>query len=284
MPRPADRLVLTGLALAGLAAGAPAAPAAAQDLGDFPFDRFALSAGSFYETTDADLRLDAGTAGGGTLFSLEEDLGLDASTNLLRLELEWRFADRHQLTAAYFELSRDGGRTIDREIAFGDTVFPVSASLATESEFEFTELHYTYWAVKKPRGGVGIDLGAAIVSFGASLEAELDRPGGGGSVRLVRSASTDLPVPLLGVEGRWTPARRLLVGGAVRVLPSIEIEDFEGSALSYMVRLEYRAFRHFGVGASWSDFAIDVDVEKPRFRGAIDFTIEGAQLYLRFAT
>ena len=267
-------LVLLAAALAGRGA-------LAQNVGSFPFDRFSFTVGSFYETTDTDVRLDAGTAEQGTLISLERDLGLDDSDQLLRFGLEWFPAARHQLSAGYYELSRDRTRTLEREIEFGDVVFPVRASLASSSDFEFYEAIYTFWAVRKPRGGLGLALGGAGISIETALAAEIPRPGGTGTIAREESASTDLPVPLLGVEGRYAIGPRFLIAGDVRLLPDVQIEDYEGSVLTYGARLEYRLSRHFGLGASWNSFNIDVDLEKERFRGSLDFTIEGAQAFLR---
>ena len=74
-----------------------------------------------------------------------------------------------------------------------------------------------------------------------------------------------------------------MIAGEVQVLPSVQIEDYEGSALAYGARLEWRFSRHFGLGAAWNSFNIDVDVDRPRFHGALDLTVEGAQAFLRVA-
>jgi hypothetical protein len=256
----------------------------ADEADGFPFDRFSITAGSFYETTDADLRVDAGTVNLGTPINLSQDLGLDDSDQLLRFEIEWRPFQRSQFSASYFDLKTEGHRTLDHEIHFGDTVFPVRASLDSELEVQFAELHYTFWAVKRPRGGIGLSLGAAALSIDTSLSAQLERPlTPGGSLRRDASASTDLPIPLLGAEGRYALGSHFMIAANARYLPELQIEQYSGSALSYGANLEYRFVRHLGLGVAWNSFNIDADVEKDRLRGSVDFTIEGAQLYLKVA-
>ena len=269
------------LALLG---GVLAVPVArAQGTGSFPFDRFSVTVGSFYQTTDVGLRLDASAEREGTSISLEEDLGFDDSQDLLRFELEWRPFERSQFSAGYYELSRDARRTLDREIEFGDTTFPVSASLAADADTQYAELYYTFWAVKKPQSGLGLSIGAAAFSIDLALSAAVERPGGQGTRSLEESASTDLPVPLLGVQWRYAFTSHWMIGADVRALPSVQIEDYEGSALTYGARLEFRPFRNFGLGAAWTSFNIDVDVERDRFQGSLDYTVEGAQVYARLA-
>lgn len=257
--------------------------ALAQNVGGFPFDRFSFTVGSFYETTDTDFRLDASTNHVGTPITLEKDLGLDDSGQLLRLSAEWLPFERHQFGVAYYDLSRDRRRTLDREFEFNGTVFPVNASLESESDFKFADLLYTYWAVKTPRGGLGLGLGASWVSIDMHLRAQVATPGGGGMASRDASGSTDLPVPLLGIEGRYTLTPRLLIAGDVRALPNVTIGEYEANALLYGVRLEYRFSRHFGLGAAWNSFNVDADVNREKFHGSLDFTIEGAQAFLRVA-
>lgn len=266
-----------------LAATLTGQSALAQGANEFPFDRFTITAGSFYETTDSDLRLDAGTVNTGTPINLERDLSLDDSDQLVRLGLEWRPFNRSQFSASYYKVAREGGRTLEREIEFGDTVFPVDAAVETDSDFEFFELYYTFWAAKTPRGGLGLSLGVSAVTIDTSLTAEVNAPVGSGTLRLEESASTDLPVPILGVEGRYALTPRFMIAGNVGVLPKVQIEDYEGEALVYGAQLEYRLARNFGLGASWTSFNIEADVERERFLGSLDFTIEGAQAFLRFA-
>jgi len=257
--------------------------ALAQDVGGFPFDRFSFTVGSFYETTDTDLRLDASTNHMGTPITLEKDLGLDDSGQLLRLSAEWLPFERHQFGVAYYDLSRERRRTLDREFEFNGTVFPINASLESESDFKFAEILYTYWAVKTPRGGLGLGLGASWVSIDMHLRAQVATPGGGGTATRDAKGSTDLPVPLLGIEGRYALTPRLLIAGDVRALPNVTIGDYEANALLYGARLEWRFSRHFGLGAAWNSFNVDADVDRDKFHGSLDFTIEGAQAFLRVA-
>ena len=53
-------------------------------------DRFSVSLGAFITTRDTDTRLDSNTLGKGTTINLEEDLGLDTSDSVFRLDSHYR--------------------------------------------------------------------------------------------------------------------------------------------------------------------------------------------------
>ncbi len=38
--------------------------------------------------------------------------------------------------------------------------------------------------------------------------------------------------------------------------------------------------RHVGVGAGYNLFGVDVDVDRDRFRGSLDWNYSGAQIYV----
>ena len=63
----------------------------AEDFGQ-PLDKkFSVSVGAFITDHDTRIRLDT-DAGPGTEVSLENDLGLDATTNIMRFDAAWRFS------------------------------------------------------------------------------------------------------------------------------------------------------------------------------------------------
>jgi len=95
--------------------------------------------------------------------------------------------------------------------------------------------------------------------------------------------STDLPVPVLGLAFKYGILEKLILHAYGDFLPSVEIGDVDGSLTNLTAALEYRAFEHVGFGGSYNLLDVDVDVDKGSFRGAVDYSIEGAQLYLRLA-
>ena len=72
-------------------------------------ERGAILLGSFITDRDTETRLDS-DAGDGTDLDLEDDLGFETSTNVLRVGGYYWFGKRSRVDVAYFDLSRDASK------------------------------------------------------------------------------------------------------------------------------------------------------------------------------
>jgi len=106
-------------------------------------DRFSLSLGAFITDRDSDTQLD-GSAGNGTPVNLEDDLGLDTSDTVFRVDGYVRFSKRHRIDFSVFDLSRTGSRQITRDIQWGDTLYTIDTVVETDIDLEIYKAAYTY--------------------------------------------------------------------------------------------------------------------------------------------
>lgn len=252
-----------------------ALPLAAQDL----FPRFSITAGSSAASFDTNVRFDPDDTGTGTVVNFERDLGLEHARTLQRFGVQWRPFTRHELAATYFAAPRSGFEQIDREIVFRDEVYPLRALVTTELDLEYTSATYTYWARRTERNGIGISIGAAALSFNASIIAETEDQ----TVNVSEQAETDVPVALAGLQGRVALTPRVHAEGNVSMLPRVTIEGYTGDALTANARLEYRPLPWLGIGAAYSYFRLNVDVAQETLNGSLDMQIRGPEGYLRLA-
>jgi hypothetical protein len=253
-----------------------AVPAFAQDL----FPRFSLTAGASAANFETNARIDSEVTGGtGTDIGLERDLGLEDSRTLQRFGVQWQPFRRHELAATHFSAPRSGFAQIDRQIRFGDQTYPVQATVRSELDLDYTSVTYTYWARRTERDGIGISIGAAMLSFDASVVADSN-----GTAPVSEQVNTDVPVALAGLQGRVALMDRLHLEGNVATLPRVTIEGYSGDALTANARLEYRPLRWLGIGAAYSYFRLNVDVAQTgELHGALDMTIQGPEGYVRLA-
>lgn len=258
-------------------------PLFGQDL----FPRFSITGGASASDFQTNVRIDpevvagqAGTPGTGTVVNFERDLGLEDSRTLQRFGVQWRPFRRHELAATYFSAPRNGFEQIDREIVFRDEVYPVRALVTTQLDLEYLSATYTFWARRTDRDGIGISLGAATLSFNAAIDAQTENQ----SVTLSERAETDVPVALVGLQGRVALMDKVHLEGGVSTLPRITIEGYTGDALTANAKLEYRVLPWLGIGASYNYFRMNVDVARAGdLTGSLDMTIRGPEAYLRLA-
>ena len=84
--------------------------------------------GAFITDRQSNTRFDS-DAGDGTDIDMEDDLGLESSTNAARLGGYVWLGRRHRLDGAYFDLSRTASIPIQETIDFGDQTFEINTAL-----------------------------------------------------------------------------------------------------------------------------------------------------------
>lgn len=253
-----------------------ALPLAAQDL----FPRFSVTGATAAANFDTNARIDPEVGEEeGTLVNFEDDLGLEESRTLQRFGVQWRPFRRHELAATMFSAPREGFAVISRDITFRNEVYRVNAVVTSELDFDYWDVTYTYWARRGESDGLGLSLGVANLEMNTSVTAVT--PGGGGTA--TQTAETEVPVALVGAQGRFAFTRSLHGMASVSALPDVTIEQYTGRVLSGSARLEYRPIRWIGVGAAYQYFRLDVDVAESALTGSLDMTIQGPEAYLRLA-
>ena len=80
-----------------------------------------------YNVRDADTtyRIDEREGLEGTTLNFKRDLGVSESDDAPRVDGYYRFKPRHRIDFAWFEVEREGTRTINIDIEFEDEIFTV---------------------------------------------------------------------------------------------------------------------------------------------------------------
>jgi hypothetical protein len=251
-----------------------ALPVAAQNV----FPRFTLTGAAYRGDFSTDIRADD-NALAGTEINAERDLGLTRAEGLKRFAVSWRPLDRHEISASYFKSSRSGLRQINVPITFNGFVYAVQAEVTTDVSLKCWDATYTGWLRRTDTSGFGINLGVAGLSVDANLLAR--RPGQ--TLTVTETASTDVPVALIGAQARSAIGTHLIGAISGGVLPRVHIDTYSGRALTGNASLEYRIVRNIGIGVAYNYFRISGDVADPQFSGDLDMTIKGAELFARLA-
>ncbi len=98
-------------------------------------DKFKIDVGAFFITrtdTSVALAATAGAIGAGAAIDFEEQLGLEDSETVPRIDGYWRFGKRSRLDFSYWKLDRDATRVIDEQIDIGDISIPIGATVQTK--------------------------------------------------------------------------------------------------------------------------------------------------------
>ena len=242
--------------------------------------QFSITAGGYLGDFGTQLRVDPHIEGlQGTTIDLEKDLGLQSTRTLSRFALDWQPFRKHELEVSYVRTKRAADRVINRQIVYKDTTFPVQAHVRSEFNIDFWQATYTYWLHQSDRTGFGFNLGVTGMKLNGKLQA---RNASTEAVLFDETASTNFPVPEIGLDGRFQIANKLIVAARASVLPRVSITDYEGEAYVGKFSIEYRVVPRIGIGIGYNYLNINGTAEQPEFHADVDMTVSGVEGFVRF--
>ena len=235
-------------------------------------DRFSISLGGFITDWGTNTQLNSDTLGSGTNIDFEDDLGLDPSDTTFRVDGYFRFNDRHRMDLSVFALSRDASKAIQKDIQFGDATFVIDTVIDAKSDLSIYKLDYTYSFLRRDRGSLGVSAGLYV----ADVEIRLSAQGLG----LAENRGITAPLPVFGLRGDYLLNDRFTLRGIAEFF-ALEINDIDGSIIDLLVSVDYQMSKHTALGLGYNYVAIDADASSSDFSGSLDWSYDGALLFLK---
>jgi hypothetical protein len=253
-------------------AAATAAGAAEGDIPEHPAltANWYFGAGLFIPKTTTETRLTSSTRGAGAIIDFEDSLGIDDEKEVPGFMARWRINHRWRIEAEYFELNRSATRGTNREIQWGDVVFPINTQVSTT--FDFSDLRvsagYSFFRTKDKELGAG--LGFHIAAYDVRL-----------SAAALGSEAEDVtaPLPVFTIYGQFALTDRWAVSARLDRL-SLNYDKYEGSIGALGVDIMYQPFRNFGFGLGFRSLLFDLKVEENARELEVRQTFQGPILFL----
>jgi len=262
-------LGVVGIA-AVLAVSVSASPAQAQSADR---ERGSVYIGSFITDRNTSARVDSDAGNPGTDVDLEGDLGLKASTSVVRAGGDFWISRRQRLDLSYFDLSRSASRTIDKTINFDDKTFLINTVVSTDNTLTITKLDYTFAFLTRDNWFFGVDAGLYVMQMGLSLSAP--------KVGTYSSQSLTAPLPVVGFRGEYGINDRWTLRGAFQWF-GIDLTDVSGHFTDTYAGVDYRFGKRFMVGLAYDTVGMNIDVSKTEhLKGSLDWGYDGWLLYFR---
>ncbi len=272
-------LLFTACGAALMWAGAPAAQAA--DEPNLIQEKGQISLGTFFNSNNIKISVDGEAGEQGTTVEWGDSFG-NAEETRFRLDGLWRFSDRHHLRMMYTDFSTSTTRTSSRDIEWQGDLIPVDATVKAGISFEIIELAYEYAFKHSDKFELTGSAGLHYATFGASLTADVDAGGGGGTVTRGGKASVDLPLPVFGAHGMWRMGQNFYFDAQAQFF-FLTVDEYGGDIINYRGAFIWQPKKLLGVGVGYDSFKIKVDVNKTNFTGNLDWTYSGPQAFLNFA-
>jgi hypothetical protein len=261
---------------------------AAADTGDqsaSPYldDRFAVSFGSYFIETKLKLDLKGNAAGSDQPVDVSHDFNRNVNFNRVRADALWRINPRHHVRFMWFGNRVDRSRILDRDLAWGDYTFQANATLNAHTTLGVYELSYEYAFLRRPTfelaAGAGIH--TMDISIRLSGQATITDANGNTSAAGFSTSSSHLPAPLpvAGVHATWAATPRLLIEPSAQLF-KVNVDGFSGHWTDLRLVANWMFTRHFGIGAGYDRFDVNVDVAKAKFNGSLKTGYSGYQAML----
>ena len=279
-------MVVTLMAAATIANNAAAGSSDSRQF--LPWEKGYLKFGGFVAAFDSDLGFGINNAAGVTI-NAEELFGLDTSLIVWRGEAMYRPGKslRHQLDFTYSAYHRNGQASLSEEIIIDGITYPIGTEIESVFNFDIIRGTYSYAVLQDERMRIALGLGVYAVPLEYSLS--LTTTGPGGSTTSVGGADTTLPLPAVALRGEFQLIPKLFLNASIDAM-YLEISDFKGSLLDVNIGLEYRPWKHFGVGLGYNALSVNVEAEDSSssypgidFVGTVDVRFTGLLLYAKWS-
>jgi hypothetical protein len=183
----------------------------------------------------------------------------------------------------YTENSSVRHKNLDRTLEWNGETIPINASVRSEFGFEIIELAYEYDFSKREDRELVLSAGLHYTKFNASISGTYSTPGGGGGTTSVGSeASVGAPLPVIGGRGMWNLGGNWWFDAQAQWF-QVAIDNIDGSIFNLRGAFIWQPKPWLGFGAGYDTFSIDVDIDRKRLDGSIDWTYAGPQVFFNFA-
>lgn len=210
----------------------------------------------------------------GTSVDFADDLGGDETETIPRLDLYYRFSERHRIDLASYRFERDGRKRLEISIDWDNVNYSAGETVISAISFELLKLGYSYSFYHSSTVELGFTAGLNITGYELKYElvdgSEADR------------SEANAPLPMLGLRMSYALTPRW----SLHYLSDtffIEVGDeFEGAFLGHELDLRYRAGKNLLLGAGFARLSIDLEANDEDWRGRITDSHRGFLFYLGF--
>ncbi|HEX6994769.1 MAG TPA: hypothetical protein VF339_11560 [Gammaproteobacteria bacterium] len=240
-------------------------------------ERVKLRLGGFdARNVSSTARIDHSGLGIGTLLELEEDLNVEDSATVFRLDGYYRFSRAHRLEWTYYSMKRNGSTGLSKDIRIGGVDFPVGLALDTELDVEVAEVGYVWSFINvEPYEfflGAGLNVrDVTLTAIGTGLLTGIDRRYDDGGT---------LPTPTVTFGGRYNVADKVSLNFKTEAF-SLRFEEQSGRLQDAYFLVEYDVTRNFGIGGGLNVFNLDLDFDvDDDFTGELRSSHRGILFYI----
>ena len=199
--------------------------------------------GAFFADQDMKTEFRVSVGDIDVIVDFEDDLGLEESQSVFRLAAFYEFNERHRLDFDVFDLSQNAVVTIEEEIEWDGSIYPISAEVLTGLDLSIYKAAYTYSFLRRDNYKLGVTGGFYIADIALKmslLDSDIEERG-----------AVTAPLPVLGLRGEYFFTDRWRASASAEWF-GMEVNEYEGTLHDFMVGVDYRFANHAAVGLGYN--------------------------------
>ncbi len=240
--------------------------------------KFSANFGTYISNNSSGLTIGSKQLGLGVVINLEDALGLETNTTVLRGGVEYNFGKRlqHGLSLDYFRINRSSLKTLADDIEIGDYIFSIGDNIKTEFNLSIIKLKYNYAFLSDERVDVAFSCGFFIIPMSFEISSDQFDSQKGNFIA---------PLPVLGISSNFLLAKNLYLKQSADLL-YLKVNNLKGSIVDLNLAIEHAPFKHFRYGLGVNTFKINIYANQKEsdinFFGNVNMDYSGVMFYLKY--
>jgi len=208
----------------------------------------------------------------------EETLGSDIDEEIGAIQFTWRFGEKWSLSAQYMSFEDRTSAVLTEDVEWGDITFGAGTGVGAGLDTTITRLFFGRQFRHDDRQEFGIGVGAHLLDMSAFIEGDAVINGVPDGFR-TEVVETNGLLPNLGAwyiysfSPRWAFKTRLDWLGA-------DIGKYSGQIINAALGINFRVFKHVGIGLNYNWLELDVEVDDDPWQGELVTRSRGFFVYL----
>lgn len=251
-----------------------AAASETEPASELPWKRGGVFIGGFLTRYDSTVSLGGDNAS--LELNLEDAVGLDTTTQDLRLGGYWRFGEtsRHKVSLDWIQSKRSSSKILGQDVTIDDTTYPEGTELSLDSSLSIIRASYAYSFIMDERLDLSASFGIYTMPFSFEFQG------------ITSSESSDFtaPLPVIGLHADIALSEDVFLKQSVDFF-YLEYGNVTGSLADVYLGLEWYPWEHFGLGLGYESFRIGLDAEGQDIDldGSVNYAQNGLLFYLTYA-
>ena len=185
----------------------------------------------------------------------------------------YKFNAKHRIDFSLFDLSRTASKTINKEIDWNGTIYPIDTTVTSDIDLQIYKVAYTWTFMQRDKGYLGVTGGLYVADLGARLSAPniADRDGG----------DITAPLPVIGLRGEHRFSDKLTFRASGELF-AFSYGDFDGTMIDFFAGIDYRIFDKASLGLGLNSVTFDMGIDANDLNGEFDWRYDGAMIFLKY--